>query len=30
MHVIRGEQQIAMAQSPWATHAQHPWQNQEQ
>jgi GH15 family glucan-1,4-alpha-glucosidase len=30
MHVIRGEQQIAMTQSPWATHAQYPWQKQDQ
>ncbi|MGN6166992.1 MAG: glycoside hydrolase family 15 protein [Solirubrobacteraceae bacterium] len=30
MHVIRGEQQIVMTQSPWATHAQYPWHNQEQ
>jgi GH15 family glucan-1,4-alpha-glucosidase len=30
MHVIRGEQQVAMARSPWATHAQYPWQNQDQ
>ena len=30
MHVIRGEQQVAMTQSPWATHAQTPWQNHEQ
>ncbi len=28
MHVIRGEQQVAMTQSPWATHAQAPWQSQ--
>jgi GH15 family glucan-1,4-alpha-glucosidase len=28
MHVIRGEQQVAMTQSPWATHTQAPWQNQ--
>jgi alpha,alpha-trehalase len=25
MHVIRGEQQVALAQSPWAAHYQAPW-----
>src|SRR5207302_4490475 len=30
MHVIRGEQRVAMTRSPWATHAQAPWQNEEQ
>jgi GH15 family glucan-1,4-alpha-glucosidase len=29
MHVIRAEQQVALAQSPWATHAQTPWQSQQ-
>jgi GH15 family glucan-1,4-alpha-glucosidase len=29
MDVIRKEQQIAMTQSPWATHAQYPWQSRD-
>ena len=29
MHVIRGEQHLAMAQTPWATHTQAPWQSQQ-
>jgi GH15 family glucan-1,4-alpha-glucosidase len=28
MHVIRGQQQLAMARSPWATRVQAPWQSQ--
>jgi hypothetical protein len=29
MHVIRGQQHQALTESPWATHAQAPWQNQQ-
>ncbi len=29
MHVIRGQQHQALTASPWATHAQAPWQNQQ-
>jgi alpha,alpha-trehalase len=30
MHVIRGEQQVALAQSPWAAHYQAPWEQPSQ
>jgi GH15 family glucan-1,4-alpha-glucosidase len=30
MHVIRGEQQLALAQSPWAAHYQAPWEQPAQ
>jgi GH15 family glucan-1,4-alpha-glucosidase len=30
MHVVRGEQQLALAQSPWAAHYQAPWQQPAQ
>ncbi len=30
MHVIRGEQQVALAQSPWVAHYQAPWEQQSE